>query len=201
MDKAAHNSNGMLQTLHQLSIIPDDEAQKLARVATLQNIAQGEKFIAAGQVPRKFAFVQRGLFRYYYLDGAGKEFTKGFFPENTFVSAYSAMVKQTPSYFTIEALEDASVFVIDYEAWKKLIAGHSCWKDILIAILEKGFIKKEKREREFLLHDAETRYVEFRAEYPQLESRLTQAMVASYLGITAVALSRIRKKMGLINIG
>jgi CRP-like cAMP-binding protein len=191
----------MLQVLHQLSTLPGEEVQKLLHISSPQSLLPGEKFILAGQVPRKFAFVQHGLFRYYYLDGAGKEFTKGFFPENTFVSSYSAMVKQTPSYFSIEALEDSSVFVIDYEAWKKLIAGHPCWKDVLIAILEKGFIKKEKREREFLLHDAETRYVEFRAEYPHLESRLTQVMVASYLGITPVALSRIRKKMGLINIG
>ena len=55
---------------------------------------------------------------------------------------------------------------------------------------------KEQREAEFLLGDALTRYRNFRRRYPGLEARLAQYHVASYLGITPVALSRIRKKAG-----
>ena len=66
---------------------------------------------------------------------------------------------------------------------------------------EKGYATKEKRERELLLLDAESRYKSFIHEFPHLEPRIKQHMIASYLGITPIALSRIRKKMGLINIG
>jgi CRP-like cAMP-binding protein len=68
-------------------------------------------------------------------------------------------------------------------------------------LLEKGYCTKEKREREFLLFDAEARYQSFLKSYPGLEKRVKQHQIASYLGITNVSLSRIRRKMGLINIG
>src|SRR6187402_3534786 len=121
-----------INILNQLTPLPQEEAKKLEAASTWQILRKGEKFIAAGQVPRKFAFVHSGLFRYFYLDSSGNEFTKGFFPEHTFISSYSAMVQQTPSYFSIEALEDAGIFVIDYDAWKLLLSGNPCWKDILI---------------------------------------------------------------------
>ena len=60
---------------------------------------------------------------------------------------------------------------------------------------------KTEREREFLLFDAETRYKSFLNTFPGLERRIKQHLIASYLGITPVALSRIRKKMGFINMG
>jgi len=53
----------------------------------------------------------------------------------------------------------------------------------------------------FLLFDAEKRYTLFLQEQPNLDQRIKQNMIASYLGITNVALSRVRKKMGIVNIG
>lgn len=190
-----------VEKLRQITAIPQEELEKFAAISNELKLKKGEQFLVAGQLPKKIAFVISGLFRYFYIDQNGNEFTKGFFPEETFLSSYSAMIKNEPSYFSIEALEDATIMVIDFEKWKALMAGHSCWKDVLIAVLEKGFSKKEKREREFLLYDAEKRYQLFRSEYPDLESRVKQNIIASYLGITPVALSRIRKKMGLVNIG
>ena len=58
----------------------------------------------------------------------------------------------------------------------------------------------EEREAEFLLAAA-VRYLRFRAQYPGLGKRVAQYHIASYLGIIHVALSRIRKKVGLINPG
>lgn len=60
---------------------------------------------------------------------------------------------------------------------------------------EKGYMKKEARERELLILNAVERYRVFLREYPDLEKRIKQHMIASYLGITPVALSRIRKEI------
>jgi CRP-like cAMP-binding protein len=172
--------------------LPKAEEEKLLKIAIPATFAKSAVFIAEGSVPRKLAFVAKGLFRYYYTSKKGTEFTKGFFPENSFITAYSALAQQLPSTYTIEALEDSEVFVIDYHPWQQLLEGHPCWKGLLMAYLHKGYFKKEKREREFLLFDARERYESFLEEYPQLEQRLRQSVIASYLGITPVALSRIR---------
>lgn len=149
----------------------------------------------AGQIPTEFGLVVNGLFRYVYISREGKEFTKAFMPEKSFISSYSAMISRTPSYFFIESLEHTDVLVIPYSGWQKLREQNPKWNLLLVKLLEKGYATKEKREREFLLFDAENRYKIFLEEHPTLEERVKQHMIASYLGITPVALSRIRKKM------
>jgi CRP-like cAMP-binding protein len=105
------------------------------------------------------------------------------------------MLYQTPSYFAIQALEDSQVLEVPYQEWLKLKETNRFWDLFLIRMLEKGFCVKEKRERDLLLLDAETRYKNFLIEFPGLEHRLTWQIVASYLGIKPESLSRIRKKM------
>jgi CRP-like cAMP-binding protein len=181
--------------------LPAEQENRLLELGKEVVLRKGQNFLSEGEVPKKFAFVNKGLFRYYYVDRKGNEFTKGFFEENVFLSSYSAMIAGRESFFSIEALEDSSLVVFEYNHWKELFKQHNCWSLFLIAILEKGFTKKETREREFLLFDAEERYRAFSQNNPGLEQRVKQHMIASYLGITNVALSRVRKKMGLINVG
>jgi len=105
------------------------------------------------------------------------------------------MVRCKPSFYTVQALEDASLLVVDYHRWQNLFQGHNCWMNLLFALVEKGYMKKEARERELLILSAEERYRSFLYEYPDIEKRIKQHLIASYLGITPVALSRIRKEM------
>lgn len=189
-----------IQHILKESAIPDAEQQKLFAILTKKTLQKGTCFISEGDVPRQFAFVEQGLFRYLYIDQNGNEYTKNFLIEGHFIVSYSAMVRQQPSKMFIEALEDSVVHTIDYLHWQKLRAGHSCWDLFLIALLEKAFFIKETRERELLLLEARERYANFKKEFPTLEARVKQHQVASYLGITPVSLSRIKKQAD-INIG
>jgi hypothetical protein len=69
------------------------------------------------------------------------------------------------------------------------------WVKFLLKFIEKGYIIKEKRERDLLLLDAETRYNDFLCEFPGIDQRIKQGIIASYLGIKPETLSRIRKKI------
>ena len=111
------------------------------------------------------------------------------------------MIQNRESYFTIEALENSKILVVDYNDWKKLFSGNLSWHKFLITLLQKGYCMKEAREREFLLLSAEERYKSFIRNFPGLENRVKQHIIASYLGITPVALSRIRKNLQTVNIG
>jgi CRP-like cAMP-binding protein len=117
------------------------------------------------------------------------------FSENSFIVSYTAMLKKTESFFTIQALEDSLIHTVSYDRWLSLLHEDPFWTKLLISLLEKGYMKKESRERELLLLSAEERYVGFLLEYPGLEDRIKQHLIASYLGITPQALSRIRKHM------
>lgn len=178
-------------------IIREEDVSSFVDICKPVTIQQGKRFLDDGQVPKKFAFVISGLIRYYYVDTQGREFTKVFLGKNSFVSSYTAMRHGTKSFYAIEALIDTDLVEINWDQWEKLRASNPLWDKLLIALLEKGYGVKEKRERDLLLLDAESRYKIFREEFFDVESFIKQRLIASYLGITPVALSRIRKKMGV----
>jgi CRP-like cAMP-binding protein len=183
----------MHEGLHKL--LDKDKAEALLLISRTRLIKAGELFIEHGEVPAKIAFVSSGLFRYVYVNDKGDEFTKGIISENNFISSYSAMIAKRPSYFAIEALEDAQVLEIHWTDFSQLLEADVFWLRFLLKFLEKGFISKEKRERDLLLLDAETRYKNFLNEFPGIDQRLKQGIIASYLGIKPETLSRIRKKI------
>jgi len=175
--------------------LPEAEEAKILKLLKPVKIAKGEYYIREGQIPKKFGFVEQGLFRYLYINNKGTEFTKNFILENNFISAYSAMISQQPSRMFIEALEDSFVYDISYNDWLNLKKGHECWNQFLVTILEKAFSTKEIRERDLLLLEAQERYNLFKKEFPTLEHRIKQHLIASYLGISPISLSRIRNKL------
>lgn len=175
--------------------LPQAEEVKILKLLKPIKIAKGEYYIREGQVPKKFAFVESGLFRYLYINNKGTEFTKNFILENNFISAYSAMISQQPSRMFIEALEDSYIYDMSYTDWLELKIGHECWNRFLITILEKAFSIKETRERDLLLLEAQERYAIFKKEFPTLENRTKQHLIASYLGISPISLSRIKNKL------
>jgi len=191
----------LLKSVTALSGCLPEQIEEVLSIVKQVEIGNGQSYIRAGEIPRSFAFVVKGLFRYYYEDNKGNEFTKGFFPENSYITAYSALLENRESYFTIEALEDSTIFIIDFYKWNQIARNDICWLKFLVSLLEKGYCVKEYREREFLVFSAEERYESFLRRFPGLEKRIKQHYIASYLGITPESLSRIRKKMGKINIG
>jgi CRP-like cAMP-binding protein len=174
--------------------LPEERLLELIAIGKERTISRNNRFIAAGTIPRKFGFVVSGLFRYVYSDENGQEFTKGIISEFSFISSYSAMIMQSISYFSIEALEDSEILEINYSDWQKIKISDPFWCNFLLSLVEKGYMIKEKRERELLLLDAETRYRNFQKNYPGMENRIKQQIIASYLGIQPESLSRIRKK-------
>lgn len=175
--------------------LPEKELQELLNISEYKKIHKGNYFINEGQIPRKMAFVIKGLFRYVYTHENGNEFTKNIIAEKNFISSYSAMIYDAPSYFSIEVLEDAEILEIDFADWLGIKEKNPFWNAFLVQVLEKAFCIKEKRERELLLLDAEKRYEIFTAEFPNIENRVSQQIIASYLGIQPESLSRLKRKL------
>lgn len=177
------------------NILPDKRIDELLSIGKEKSIVSSDYFIRAGETPIKIAYVFKGLFRYVYINDNGDEFTKAILSENNFISSYSAMVLSKPSYFSIEALENSQLLEITWSDFNQLKENDIFWVKFLMKFLEKGYFTKEKRERDLLLLDAETRYKNFLTEFPGMEQRVKQGIIASYLGIQPETLSRIRRKI------
>ncbi|NLU38190.1 MAG: Crp/Fnr family transcriptional regulator [Bacteroidales bacterium] len=176
-------------------MLPENRIDEFLSIGKIRTINSSEYFIRAGEIPYKVAFIFSGLFRYVYTNDKGDEFTKAIMRENFFLSSYSAMIMERPSYFSIEALEDSEVLEMSWKDFLQLVESDVFWVKFLYKFIEKGYMNKEKRERDLLLLNAETRYKDFLTEFPGMEQRVKQGIIASYLGIKPETLSRIRRRI------
>jgi CRP-like cAMP-binding protein len=115
--------------------------------------------------------------------------------ENGYAGSFQSLVLGEPCGFFIQALERTETIVLPNRVLNEFYDRHPCWERIGRRNAENLALFKEMREKEFLLDSLETRYRRFLKDYPSLTDRIPQYHIASYLGVTDVALSRIRKKI------
>jgi len=159
--------------------------------------AKKEYLVQAGEEAMNFYFILSGLVRLFYSTLDGKEFNKGFAMEGGYAGSFHSLVLQAPCGFFVQALEKTRTLVLPNRLLRDLYARHACWERLGRRNAENLAIVKEALEKELLLDSLETRYRRFLKEYPGLAERVPQYHIASYLGVTNVALSRIRKNINL----
>lgn len=160
----------------------------------------GKHVIQAGDIVTDLHFLLSGIARYYYLTPGGKEFNKSFARCGQTLSSVSSLVAGAPSPFFIQTLEPCLCLSIDYADLTALCEKHHQWEGLIRRLLEQLAIKKERREADFLLLSATERYKKYLVEFADIADRIPHYHVASYLGITDVALSRIRRRLGLVQV-
>jgi CRP-like cAMP-binding protein len=129
------------------------------------------------------------------LSEEGKEFTQSFAGSPGIAGSTRAMTRQTKSLFSIEALDDVLCLEFDWQYFFNSMKEQPGFLLAYNALLETLFIKKEEREYAFVQQTAEQRYLIFLQENSALKDKIPLKMIASHIGITPIALSRIRKKL------
>ncbi len=167
----------------------------------LQNIAKFRSFDGAvpiaefGKVPSKIYLLLSGVMRCYITSDSGKEHNKSFFFPMSFVGSLTALIKEAPSEVVYETISPCKVYEIDFYKLKALCAEDIEINNLYSKILEQVFMLYEKRQLELISLDATQRYQRLKKDIPNIDSLVPQYHIASYLSITAVQLSRIRKKL------
>ncbi|MFI1743872.1 Crp/Fnr family transcriptional regulator [Thalassobellus sediminis] len=186
--------------LNSISKISEETFEDLKNISEFKRIPAGTKLIKLDEMTSKIYMLVSGVVRCYISTESGKEFNKSFYMPISFVGALTALREKKPSSFTFETLTDCKVYEVDYYKLMKLCENNLVLKDMHNSILAMLYAKYEKRLVELISMDATKRYLELRKQNPKIDDLISQYHIASYLGITAVQLSRIRKKIGVINI-
>lgn len=153
---------------------------------------KGELILRIGDPMRKTYFILKGIARSYYLDMQGNDVTKTFTKEYDFCIGES-LFTNSRSEEGFEALEDIVALEFDARELKEYFFSEKVLIDIYIKKLEETLIYKMNRENAFQIKSATERYLEFKRNHPDIEERVNQAYIASYLGVSPVSLSRIRR--------
>lgn len=158
------------------------------------HISSGSIVLSQGQHWNELMVIRQGIFRLYYLDSDGKESNKGFFSEKQILAPIARSAIEKPSLFFVEALTNVEVYSCHYDQLATLLKKCSGGRYFYNRLTENLLEDKIRREIMFLQLDARGRYERFVTDFPDLHERVPLHHLASYLGMTDVTLSRIRRK-------
>ncbi len=148
----------------------------------------------ANTIEDKVYFILEGVFRL-FIELPEKDITIDFGFPNKFLSSYSSFLMQLPSVSSIQSLTSSEVIFITrkdlYDIYKETTVGDAIGR----LFAEEFFRYKSKRELSFMMETPTERYLNLLKEEPQLILKIPQKYLASYIGITPQALSRIRGKI------
>jgi len=178
-----------------LASIPEAEWLWLQARLKARVFAPGDVLFRPGVMDAGIHFIQQGLVRYFYLTEDGLERNHTFAAEGNLTGCLPTFAGGEPCSFTVEAIEATRTLEIPSSVFLSLDDRHPCWLRLKLKLAQHVALRKEAREADFLLDSAETRYRRFLADHAKLAERIPLYHIASWLGITPVALSRIRRRL------
>lgn len=185
------NIKAYFQTKLQLT---DDYWQLFSKNIEEKKYPKKSLLTEAGSIEKYLSFIDKGIVRL-YIPGETDDLTFGFAFESNFISAYDSFLTQTPCSYSIEALADTTVWQISYDNLQRIyeISREGNFMGRLAG--ESLYLQKSRREISFLKDSAEDLYVQLFTQCPKLVKFIPLKYIASYIGITPQALSRIRKRI------
>jgi len=152
-------------------------------------------FIHANTIQKEIGFLYSGLLRAFYIDNNGNEISVNFIRENKYATHYSAFITRTPSKYYFQCLEPTVLVTISYKHIQEGYEKFPIFERYGRLVAESVLKIQQKRIEGFLFDNAESRYLDFINENPDLFNRVSLSYLASYLGIERQSLTRIRKKL------
>lgn len=181
------------QILTDIYPLPSASVTRLCAYISEVSYEKGHILLRADKVEKKTFFIKKGVVRA-FATPEGNDITFWFGEEGETILSMKSYVENKKSYENVELLENCDLYEVDIEHLQELFN-----QDIHIAnwgrkLAEKELVKIEKRIISRALQSAKQRYDELLDNRRSLLQRVPLKFIASYLGITQVSLSRIRKE-------
>ena len=142
------------------------------------------------------AFVIKGCIRKYYIDANGFEVILQFAIENAWLSDISfSIYEKKPSRVFIETLEECEFFMFSPDTKEALFAKAPKFERAFRILMQRNLAVTQERLFNTISKAATEKYLELLELYPTLSQRVAQHYIASYVGISAEFLSKIRTKI------
>ncbi len=182
------------RVLSSIEPLNDPDWQAVRTVMKPVRYNKKDKILETQRVSNSYLFINTGLARLYgYKDGEEK--TLFFFKEGMFAGSIESYLFQRPSQLVLEALEDVSGLEVTKEDLDAIFQASPAMSRIIMVYTQLRLNALLHYFSSFVLDSPEERYEKFIMNEPELFNRVPQHIIASFLGITPVSLSRIRKRL------
>ncbi|WP_282135432.1 Crp/Fnr family transcriptional regulator [Seonamhaeicola maritimus] len=174
----------------------EEEAILLSKV-NYRKYLKGQYIVQQGDVCKSSSFIISGCTKTFYVDNKGQEHIVMFAIEDWWTSDIGSFITQTPADYNVQCIETTEAIQFSYDVQEELLEKIPKLERLFRKMLERAFVSSQKRiVRNFSL-TAKERYLYFKEQYPSMEQRIPQYLIASYLGITKEFLSKIKSQLAL----
>lgn len=181
--------------MDQLIPISDEIWEELKPIIRIRTLKKDEFIAKEGQKFSQEIFVHSGVIRGFYHSDAEEEVNISFYQENELVCPFFARTTNGKSNINLQAITPAVIFEMEQATLKAIRHKYLELIKYSSLVVEHELYRKTQHEIFLLIKDAKERYKMFQTLYPHLENRISQYHIASYLRITSVSLSRLRKNI------
>ncbi len=185
--------NELLEYIKNDISITDDIQKKLNRISVKKEVQKGEIILGENSLKKQHVFVLNGCLRSFYRMENGKEVTIQFAIKNWWVGDYITLYTKNKSILSIEGLIKSEILLIEKSELEKLYLEHPEFEAFQRKNFERHIATLQKRILSLLTKTAAEKYSQFINDYVDFVQKIPNYQIASYLGITAESLSRIRK--------
>jgi len=181
--------------LNTISPISKDTEVLLEKVMAKKKFLKKSLYIEEGHHLKNMACLKSGILRIYSLNKNGVEINRDILVEEDIIISLSDLISKTSSQIFVECIEDCEILEVNYNEFIKITHQQKDLSKFYQIILEQLYLKQEKKNYSLLSLNATERYLELLKEKPSITQKVSQKHLASFLGITPIQLSRIRKKI------
>lgn len=181
--------------LRNISEISQESENDLRKVFALKKYKKRSNFLRKGTVPKNISFLDSGVVRIFSISEEDKEFNHSIITNRELIIPLRSLISRTPCRTTIQCLEDCQIVEANYKEFMSLVGTN---KDISVLhqkILESLYISAIERNKSLQILNGTERYLALRENNPSIDNLISLKHIASYLGITSVQLSRIKRKL------
>ena len=183
-----------IKTITNVTNLDDTEISYLRKHAKVKEYKKGESIISDGKIVRNIYFVLTGCVRLYY-NVNGKDKTAFFYTDGNFIWANKSLKDEIPTQKNFEVVEDSTIIKIDKNVFYHLVETSPNFETIIKYGKEKELIAYQQQIVYFITLTPEERFIRLLETNGVLFQRVSQQYIASYLGISAETLSRIKRRV------
>lgn len=170
--------------------------QKFVKVTRRKQLKKGEFVVRAGEILNQVYFMESGIIRGYFLDADGREVTDCFcFQCGSTAMPFGQMELNVLSPISIEMLTDGNFFCVPISEVIALQKDYLEITQLYNRLLVKALEEHRKLKQALNQYTALQRYQWFSQEYPGLIECVSNKYIASFLGMTPVTLSRLKRSL------
>jgi CRP-like cAMP-binding protein len=185
----------LLNNIRQYVPISDEDYQVILGYAVERKFSKGEFIQREGEINRFTNFILSGSARVFYIDAASSEHIIQLGIRGWWISDFASFITQEKGLLYVEALEPTVVTSFSYENFQTIYERIPIFERFYRLLIQKAYASFQHRVLHDLSMDAEQRYLNFCKKHPEMDLQIPQKHVASYLGMSAEFLSKIKRRI------